>query len=227
MNQEKRLEILKALQADNPTPKTELEYHSNFELLIAVVLSAQATDKSVNEATRVLFPLANTPQAVLDLGPEKFTDIIKHIGLYRSKTKNVMKLCEDLIEHHNGQVPTDFDSLIKLPGVGQKTASVVMNVAFEKPTIAVDTHVFRVANRTGYAKGKTPEIVQKKMERYTPLITGSFCSAAISARLENQNAGSAPSSSTANTKKRILSLPNRRSPRNVSFLLKTRTGIRL
>ena len=158
MNQEKRLEILKALQADNPTPKTELEYHSNFELLIAVVLSAQATDKSVNEATRVLFPLANTPQAVLDLGPEKFTDIIKHIGL-----------CEDLIEHHNGQVPTDFDSLIKLPGVGQKTASVVMNVAFEKPTIAVDTHVFRVANRTGYAKGKTPEIVQKKMERYTPL----------------------------------------------------------
>ena len=162
MNQEKRLEILKALQADNPTPKTELEYHSNFELLIAVVLSAQATDKSVNEATRVLFPLANTPQAVLDLGPEKFTDIIKHIGLYRSKTKNVMKLCEDLIEHHNGQVPTDFDSLIKLPGVGQKTASVVMNVAFEKPTIAMDTHVFRVANRTGYAKGKTPEIVQKK-----------------------------------------------------------------
>ena len=104
MNQEKRLEILKALQADNPTPKTELEYHSNFELLIAVVLSAQATDKSVNEATRVLFPLANTPQAVLDLGPEKFTDIIKHIGLYRSKTKNVMKLCEDLIEHHNSQV---------------------------------------------------------------------------------------------------------------------------
>ena len=169
MNQEKRLDILKALQTDNPTPKTELEYHSNFELLIAVVLSAQATDKSVNEATRVLFPLANTPQAVLDLGPEKFTDIIKHIGLYRSKTKNVMKLCEDLIEHHNSQVPTDFDSLIKLPGVGQKTASVVMNVAFEKPTIAVDTHVFRVANRTGYAKGKTPEIVQKKMERYTPL----------------------------------------------------------
>ena len=222
MNQEKRLEILKALQADNPTPKTELEYHSNFELLIAVVLSAQATDKSVNEATRVLFPLANTPQAVLDLGPEKFTDIIKHIGLYRSKTKNVMKLCEDLIEHHNGQVPTDFDSLIKLPGVGQKTASVVMNVAFEKPTIAVDTHVFRVANRTGYAKGKTPEIPIAQM-----LITGSFCSAAISARLENQNAGSAPSSSTANTKKRILSLPNRRSPRNVSFLLKTRTGIRL
>ena len=149
MNQEKRLEILKALQADNPTPKTELEYGSNFELLIAVVLSAQATDKSVNEATRVLFPLANTPQAVLDLGPEKFTDIIKHIGLYRSKTKNVMKLCEDLIEHHNGQVPTDFDSLIKLSGVGQKTASVVMNVAFEKPKIAVDTHVFRVANRTG------------------------------------------------------------------------------
>lgn len=233
MNQEKRLEILKALQADNPTPKTELEYHSNFELLIAVVLSAQATDKSVNEATRVLFPLANTPQAVLDLGPEKFTDIIKHIGLYRSKTKNVMKLCEDLIEHHNGQVPTDFDSLIKLPGVGQKTASVVMNVAFEKPTIAVDTHVFRVANRTGYAKGKTPEIVQKKWSGTlrSPiaqmLITGSFCSAAISARLENQNAGSAPSSSTANTKKRILSLPNRRSPRNVSFLLKTRTGIRL
>ena len=163
MNQEKRLEILKALQADNPTPKTELEYHSNFELLIAVVLSAQATDKSVNEATRVLFPLANTPQAVLDLGPEKFTDIIKHIGLYRSKTKNVMKLCEDLIEHHNGQVPTDFDSLIKLPGVGQKTASVVMNVAFEKPTIAVDTHVFRVANRLGLAHAKNVLDTEKQL----------------------------------------------------------------
>lgn len=177
MNQEKRLEILKALQADNPTPKTELEYGSNFELLIAVVLSAQATDKSVNEATRVLFPLANTPQAVLDLGPEKFTDIIKHIGLYRSKTKNVMKLCEDLIEHHNGQVPTDFDSLIKLSGVGQKTASVVMNVAFEKPKIAVDTHVFRVANRADahhwfillgryICKARKPECWKCPIEQY-------------------------------------------------------------
>ena len=119
MNQEKRLEILKALQADNPTPKTELEYHSNFELLIAVVLSAQATDKSVNEATRVLSAGQYAPGR-FGFRPGKFTDIIKHIGLYRSKTKNVMKLCEDLIEHHNGQVPTDFDSLIKLPGVGQK-----------------------------------------------------------------------------------------------------------
>lgn len=169
MNQEKRLEILKALQADNPNPRTELEYSTNFELLIAVVLSAQATDKSVNEATRVLFPLANTPQKILDLGPEKFLDIIKHVGLFRTKTKNVMKLCEDLVQNHHGEVPKDFDSLVKLPGVGQKTASVVMNVAFDKPTIAVDTHVFRVANRTGYAKGKTPEEVQKKMERYTPL----------------------------------------------------------
>lgn len=197
------------------------------------MLSAQATDKSVNEATRVLFPLANTPQAVLDLGPEKFTDIIKHIGLYRSKTKNVMKLCEDLIEHHNGQVPTDFDSLIKLPGVGQKTASVVMNVAFEKPTIAVDTHVFRVANRTGYAKGKTPEIVQKKMERYTPLpyradahhwfiLLGRYI-----CKARKSECWKCRLSSTANTKKRILSLPNRRSPRNVCFLLKTKTRTRL
>lgn len=169
MNQEKRLEILETLQADNPDPKTELEYSTTFELLIAVVLSAQATDKSVNEATRVLFPIANTPKAILELGEEKFLDIIKHIGLYRSKTKNVMKLCEDLILKHNGEVPTKYDELVKLPGVGQKTASVVMNVAFDKPTIAVDTHVFRVANRTGYAKGKTPEEVQKKMERYTPL----------------------------------------------------------
>ena len=233
MNQEKRLEILKALQADNPTPKTELEYHSNFELLIAVVLSAQATDKSVNEATRVLFPLANTPQAVLDLGPEKFTDIIKHIGLYRSKTKNVMKLCEDLIEHHNGQVPTDFDSLIKLPGVGQKTASVVMNVAFEKPKIAVDTHVFRVANRTGYAKARRRRLFRKKWSgtlrspTAQTLITGSFCSGAISAKPESPNAGNARLSNTANTKRRILSLPNLKSPRNVFFRLKTKTQTHL
>lgn len=169
MNQEKRLEILETLREDNPEPKTELEYGNTFELLLAVVLSAQATDKSVNEATRVLFPLANSPQAILDLGEEKFLDIIKHIGLYRTKTKNVMKLCKELLLKHNGQVPMQFDELVKLPGVGQKTASVVMNVAFNKPTIAVDTHVFRVANRTGYARGKTPEEVQKKMERYTPL----------------------------------------------------------
>ena len=161
MNQEKRLEILKALQADNPTPKTELEYHSNFELLIAVVLSAQATDKSVNEATRVLFPLANTPQAVLDLGPEKFTDIIKHIGLYRSKTKNVMKLCEDLIEHHNGQVPTDFDSLIKLPGVGQKTMERYTPLPYR-----ADAHHWFILLGRYICKARKPECWKCPIEQY-------------------------------------------------------------
>lgn len=169
MNQQKRIEILKKLQAHNPHPKSELEYKSPFELLVAVVLSAQATDKSVNEATRVLFKRANTPEGLLKLGPDEIQEHIKHIGLYRAKTKNVIGLCEKLIENHNGQVPESVEELTKLPGVGQKTASVVMNVAFGHPLIAVDTHVFRVANRTGYAKGKTPEEIQKKMEKYTPI----------------------------------------------------------
>ena len=169
MNQQKRLQILERLQADNPEPKSELEYSNPFELLVAVVLSAQATDKSVNLATRELFPIANTPEKILELGLERFLHIIRHIGLFRSKTKNVMELCKVLVEKFNSEVPQNFDDLIALPGVGRKTASVVMNVAFNSPLIAVDTHVFRVANRTGYAKGKTPEEVQDKMERYTPL----------------------------------------------------------
>ncbi len=169
MNQAKRIEILKVLQADNPHPKSELEYSNPFELLIAVVLSAQATDKSVNEATRQIFPIANTPEGLLEMGPEKFLHFIKHVGLFRTKTKNVMELCKTLIEKYQSQVPEDFDKLTELPGVGKKTASVVMNVAFGEPRIAVDTHVFRVANRTKYATGKTPEQVQIKLERYTPL----------------------------------------------------------
>lgn len=169
MNQEKRIEILRKLQAYNPHPKSELEFSNPFELLVAVVLSAQATDKSVNEATRVLFKKANTPQGLMELGHDELLKHIRHIGLYRAKAKNVLGLCKKLIEDYDGQVPEDLNELIKLPGVGQKSASVVMNVAFGHPFIAVDTHVFRVANRTGYAKGKTPEEIQKKMERYTPL----------------------------------------------------------
>lgn len=169
MNQAKRIEILKVLQADNPEPKSELEYSTPFELLVAVVLSAQATDKSVNEATRNIFPIANTPEKLLEMGPETFLDHIKQIGLFRTKTKNVMELCQTLVDKYHSQVPQNFDQLVELPGVGKKTASVVMNVAFGEPRIAVDTHVFRVGNRTKYATGKTPEQVQIKMERYTPL----------------------------------------------------------
>ena len=149
MNQAKRIEILKVLQADNPDPKSELEYSTPFELLIAVVLSAQATDKSVNEATRHIFPIANTPEKLLEMGPETFLDHIKKIGLFRTKTKNVMELCQTLVDKYHSQVPQEFDKLVELPGVGKKTASVVMNVAFGEPKIA--------------------EQVQIKMERYTPL----------------------------------------------------------
>ena len=169
MNQAKRIEILEALKADNPHPESELEYSNPFELLIAVVLSAQATDKSVNQATREFFPIANTAEKLLMMGEEEFQKYIRHIGLYRGKSKNVMELCRILQEKYNGEVPENFDELVALPGVGKKTASVVMNVAFGHPYIAVDTHVFRVANRTGYAKGKTPEEVQTKMEKYTPM----------------------------------------------------------
>jgi endonuclease-3 len=155
------------LSAAFPNPKSELEFTSPFELLVAVVLAAQATDKSVNIATRSLYPVANTPQAIFDLGEEKLTDYIRHIGLYRNKAKNVIALCRRLLDEYGGEVPQDLEKLKALPGVGQKTASVVMNVAFQAPLVAVDTHVFRVANRTGYAKGTTPEEVQEKMERYT------------------------------------------------------------
>jgi endonuclease-3 len=167
MNKDKRREIMALLSEAFPNPKSELEFTSPFELLVAVVLAAQATDKSVNVATRNLYPIANTPQAIFDLGEEKLTEYIRHIGLYRNKAKNVIALCRRLLDEYEGEVPQDLEKLKALPGVGQKTASVVMNVAFQAPLVAVDTHVFRVANRTGYAKGTTPEEVQEKMERYT------------------------------------------------------------
>src|SRR3954470_3160491 len=145
-----------ALKAANPMPVTELEYTSVFELLAAVLLSAQATDVGVNKATRKLFPVANTPQGILDLGIEGLESYIKTIGLYRSKAKHLMEACRMLVEHHGGEVPRTRAELEALPGVGRKTANVVLNVAFGEPTMAVDTHIFRVSNRTGLAPGKTP-----------------------------------------------------------------------
>ncbi len=150
------------------SPKSDLEYGSPFELLVAVVLSAQATDKSVNLATRKLYPLANTPQTILALGVDGLTPFIKHIGLYRGKAKNVIELCRLLIERHGGEVPGDRAALEALPGVGRKTASVVLNVAFGQPTIAVDTHVQRVANRLGIVKTSTPEQTEQVLLARTP-----------------------------------------------------------
>lgn len=148
---------MKRLAAIRPNPKSELEYASPYELLVAVVLSAQATDKSVNLATRKLYPVANTPQAMVKLGVEGLTPYIKTIGLYRNKAKHVIALSQQLIDRFGGVVPDDREALESLPGVGRKTANVVLNVAFGHPTIAVDTHIFRVSNRTGFAPGKTPE----------------------------------------------------------------------
>ncbi len=156
------------LQAANPEPKSELEYTTPFELLAAVLLSAQATDVGVNKATRKLFPVANTPQALLDLGVEKLEDYIKTIGLYRSKAKNLIETCRILIERHGGEVPRTRAELEELPGVGRKTANVVLNVAFGEETMAVDTHIFRVGNRTGLAPGKTPLEVELKLEKRVP-----------------------------------------------------------
>ncbi|RZL93870.1 MAG: endonuclease III [Variovorax sp.] len=156
------------LQAANPTPETELEYTTPFELLAAVLLSAQATDVGVNKATRKLFPAANTPQAILDLGIEGLESYIKTIGLYRSKAKHLVEACRMLIEHHSGEVPRTRAELEALPGVGRKTANVVLNVAFGEPTMAVDTHIFRVSNRTGLAPGKTPLEVELKLEKRVP-----------------------------------------------------------
>ena len=156
------------LQAANPQPASELEYTSVFELLTAVLLSAQATDVGVNKATRKLFPVANTPQAILDLGQERLEDYIKTIGLYRSKAKHLMQTCRILIERHGGEVPGTRAELEALPGVGRKTANVVLNVAFGEPTCAVDTHIFRVANRTGLAPGKTPLAVEQKLLERVP-----------------------------------------------------------
>lgn len=156
------------LRAANPAPATELNYASTFQLLIAVILSAQATDVSVNKATTHLFAIAPTPEAMLALGEEGLSEFIKTIGLYRTKAKNVIATCRRLIELHDSQVPDDRAALEALPGVGRKTANVVLNTAFGHPTIAVDTHIFRVANRTGLAPGKTPLAVEEKLTRRTP-----------------------------------------------------------
>jgi endonuclease-3 len=156
------------LKAANPRPVTELKYTSAFELLVAVLLSAQATDVSVNKATRKLFPVANTPQAILDLGLEGLEDYIKTIGLYHTKAKNLLATCQILVEQHGGQVPRTREALETLPGVGRKTANVVLNSAFGEATIAVDTHIFRVSNRTGLAPGKTPLEVELKLLKRVP-----------------------------------------------------------
>ncbi len=157
------------LRATNPVPQGELEYTSVFELLTAVLLSAQATDKSVNKATRVLFPIANTPEAIVALGLERLTGHIQSIGLFRTKAKNLLETCRQLTERHGGRVPRDRASLEALPGVGRKTANVVLNSAFGEPTIAVDTHVFRVGNRTGLAVGRTPLAVELILLDRTPV----------------------------------------------------------
>ncbi|HKE39023.1 MAG TPA: endonuclease III [Casimicrobiaceae bacterium] len=168
MNPAKRLEIFRRLRAQNPNPRSELEYRTPFELLVAVVLSAQATDKSVNAATATLFKKANTPQAFAALGEARLIPYIRMIGLFRTKAKNLIKLSRMLVSEHDGQVPAEREALMKLPGVGRKSANVVLNVAFGQPTIAVDTHIFRVANRTGIAPGKDPEEVEAKLLKFTP-----------------------------------------------------------
>ncbi len=168
VNPAKRRAIYERLRQQNPHPRSELSYRTPFELLIAVVLSAQATDKSVNLATAKLFPVARTPQAIVKLGEAGLIPYIQTIGLFRTKAKNVVALCRQLIAEHGGEVPADHDALVRLPGVGRKTANVVMNVAFGQPTIAVDTHIFRVANRTGLAPGSTPEEVERKLVKFTP-----------------------------------------------------------
>ncbi|KPV94975.1 Endonuclease III [Pseudoalteromonas sp. P1-9] len=168
MNKTKRREILERLRADNPQPKSELEYSNPFELLVAVTLSAQATDVGVNKATRKLFPVANTPEAIVALGVDGLKEYIKTIGLYNSKANNVYKLSQILIEKHNSQVPESLEALVALPGVGRKTANVVLNCAFGWPTIAVDTHIFRVSNRTKFAMGKDVDKVEAKLEKVVP-----------------------------------------------------------
>ena len=168
MNPAKRHAIYERFRAANPEPRGELEFSNTFELLVAVILSAQATDKSVNIATRELYRRANTPQALLQLGVTGLESYIKRIGLYRTKARNIIATCRALIDKHNGAVPHDRAALEALPGVGRKTANVVMNIAFGEPTIAVDTHIFRIANRTGLAPGKTPLAVEEKLLKVTP-----------------------------------------------------------
>jgi len=168
LNQAKREEIFRRLKKENPRPRSELKYRSPFELLVAVVLSAQATDVGVNKATRKLFPVANTPKKILELGEEGLKRYIQTIGLYNSKARNIIKACRILVDEHGGKVPRDRTALEALPGVGRKTANVILNTAFGEPTIAVDTHIFRVANRTKLAPGKTPRQVEDKLMKFTP-----------------------------------------------------------
>ncbi|SEN56646.1 DNA-(apurinic or apyrimidinic site) lyase /endonuclease III [Duganella sp. CF517] len=160
--------MFERFRAANPSPKTELEYTTPFELLIAVLLSAQSTDVGVNKATRKLYPVANTPAKILELGEEELKSYIQTIGLYKTKAKNVIATCKILLEQHGGEVPNDRASLEALPGVGRKTANVVMNTAFGELTMAVDTHIFRVSNRTGLAPGKNVDIVEQKLLRFVP-----------------------------------------------------------
>ena len=168
MNQKKRIEILTRLRNEDPEPKTELGYENPFQLLVAVILSAQATDVGVNKATTPLFKKVRTPQAMLKLGEEGLKKYIKIVGLYNTKARNIIKTCKLLLESHGGKVPQDRESLEALPGVGRKTANVVLNVAFGQPTIAVDTHIFRVSNRTGFAPGKNVDEVERKLVKFTP-----------------------------------------------------------
>ncbi len=168
MNKNKRIDIFSRLKAQNPSPKTELHYSSDFELLIAVILSAQATDVGVNKATKILYKVANTPEKILALKEQGLKQHIKTIGLFNSKAKNVIKTCQMLKEKHDSQVPRDRESLEALPGVGRKTANVVLNTAFGEPTIAVDTHIFRVSNRTAIAPGKNVIEVEKRLTRLVP-----------------------------------------------------------
>ena len=168
MNKEKRQAIFDRLAEAIPHPATELEYSTPFELLIAVVLSAQATDKGVNKATARLFPIANTPETILNLGEQGLKEHIKTIGLFNSKSANIIKLCQQLLERHQGKVPENRAELEALPGVGRKTANVILNTAFGHPTIAVDTHIFRVANRTRIAPGKNVSEVERKLEKWVP-----------------------------------------------------------
>jgi endonuclease-3 len=168
MNGQKRYEIFSRLREANPHPTTELRYNTPFELLIAVILSAQATDVGVNKATAKLYPVANTPKAILDLGLEGLKQYVRTIGLYNSKAENIIKTCRILIDKHGGEVPDNRKDLEALPGVGRKTANVVLNTAFGQPTMAVDTHIFRVSNRTGIAPGKTPLEVEKRLLKLVP-----------------------------------------------------------
>ncbi|MYN01442.1 endonuclease III [Pseudoduganella sp. DS3] len=168
MNPAKRQQIFERLREANPNPETELEYTTPFELLIAVLLSAQATDVGVNKATRKLYPVANTPQAILDLGLDELTEYIRTIGLYKTKAKNVMATCQILVEQHGGEVPQTREELEQLPGVGRKTANVVLNTAFRQIAMAVDTHIFRVSNRTNIAPGKNVDIVEQKLMKFVP-----------------------------------------------------------